>query len=324
MIPFVLGFGRACVMLCGVSLVAFLVVSAPPGDFLSDATLTSSVSPDAVARWRDRFGLDRPLHERYVRWVASVLRGEGGQSLSYGTAVAPLLWGRAGVTLLLSGTALLFSWMLALLLGVWTAVRGRTWDGRVVAFGSAAILGVPDLLIALTLLIVAARAGWLPTGGVVDDLPQDATQMARLSSVARHLLLPALALTLSLTPSLVRHVRSSLVSVWRAPYLLAQRARGVPPRRLIWRAALRAAAPPLVPLFGLSFAATFSASMVIEVILSWPGLGPLLLDAVHARDQHVVLAGVLCSAALIIFGNMASNALLRFVDPRAETEKAIA
>lgn len=312
------GLARGLAMLVGVSLIAFLTVAAAPGDYLSDAALTSPASPETIQRWRERFALDSNVAEQYLRWAGSIARGEGGVSLAYNTPVAPLIRARAGVTLLLGGTALLASWLLALGLGAWTATRARHWDGRAISIGSAALMGVPDLLIALVLLILAARGGWLPSGGLIDDFPTDVSWLTRLASLLRHLALPVLALTLSLTPALVRHVRGSLVSVLQAPYLQAQRARGVPPRRLVWRAALRAAAAPLLSLFGLSFATAFSASMVIEVILSWPGLGPLMIDAVHARDQHVVLAGVMCTAALLVFGNMLADVLLRVVDPRVE------
>lgn len=313
-----LGFVRACAALGSVSLLAFAVVSAPPGDFLSDASLTTRASAETVRQWRDRFALDRPLAERYLHWAGSVLRGDAGVSMAYDVPVSRLFRARAGVTALLGGTALLASWIIALACGVWAATRGEQWDGRAVSYGTAALMGVPDLLIALGLLMATARLGWLPTSGAIDDLPANASTLARVSSLGRHLLIPVVALTLSLAPALARHVRANLVSILSAPYLVAQRARGVPVRRLVWRAALRAAAVPLLPLFGLSLAGAFSASMVVEAILSWPGLGPLMLEAVHARDQHVVLAGVMCSAALIIVGNLISSILLPIVDPRVE------
>ena len=309
---------RAGLVLCGVSLVSFLIVNAAPGDYLSDAALTTPASAETIARWRERFALDRPLAEQYLRWAASVVRGEGGYSLAYGTPVAPLLATRALVTLLLAGSALVVSWLLALGAGAWTAVRAAHWDGRAVSIGAAALMGVPDLLIALALLVAAARGGWLPPGGVIDDLPGDASLAVRAASLVRHLALPVVALVLSLAPGLIRHVRGSLLTVLRAPYLVAQRARGVPAHRLLWRGALRAAAAPLISLFGLSLAAVFSASMVIEVILSWPGLGPLMIDAVHARDPHVILAGIMCTATLLVAGNLAADLLLRVADPRTQ------
>lgn len=311
---------RSVAVLFGVSLLAFAATSAAPGDFLSDAALAPQASRDTIRVWRDRFALDRPLPERYVRWVASVARGEGGYSLAYQAPVAPLVARRAPATLLLGGVALVVSWTLALVLGVWCAARATRWDGRAITLGSTALMGVPDLLLSVALLLAAARSGLLPTGGVMDDLPAGASGVQRVVSVAHHLLLPVAALTLSLLPTLFQHVRASMLGVLKAPYLVAQRARGVPPARLLWRAALRAAANPIISLFGLSFAAVFSASMVVEVIMSWPGLGPLFLDAVHARDPHVVLAGVMLSAALLVLGNAASDGLLRVADPRIRVE----
>lgn len=309
---------RTCAAFGGVSLLAFVVVSAPPGDFLSDASFSTNASREVIQRWRERFALDRPLPERYLRWVASILRGEGGMSLAYDMPVNRLLGSRAGITALLGGLALLVSWTIALTCGVWAATHADRWDGRAVSYGTAALMGVPDLLIALGLLLGSAHLGWLPTSGMMDDVPAAAGPLVRAASIARHLLIPVVALTLSLAPTLVRHVRANLVAVLGAPYLLAQRARGVPVRRLVWRGALRAAAPPLLPLFGLSLAGAFSASMVIEVILSWPGLGPLMLEAVQTRDQHVILAGVMCSAGLILCGNLIANVFLPLVDPRVE------
>ena len=107
-----------------------------------------------------------------------------------------------------------------------------------------------------------------------------------------------------------------MLDALRAPYLLAAAARGIPYRRLLWRSALRAAANPLVSLFGLSFAALFSASMIVEVVMSWPGLGPMLLDAVRSRDEPLVLAGVMLSTVLLLVGNGCADVLLRAVDPR--------
>lgn len=307
---------RACVALAAISLVAFAAVSAPPGDFFSDAALRTTAAPETIQRWRERFGTDRPLPERYARWAASVLRGEAGISIAYGLPVAALFRSRAARTAVLDGVALGLSWAIALVGGVWSATRATRWDGRAIAAGAATLMGIPDLVLAVGLLVAAASLGWLPTSGLLDDRAGAGGLLARALDGARHLALPLLALTASLTPVLLRHVRNCLQSVLHAPFLAAQRARGVPMRRIVWRSALRAASPPLVALLGLSFASAFSASLVIEVAFGWPGLGPLILDAVHARDPHVVLAGVMCSATLLVGGNLLATALLAVADPR--------
>jgi peptide/nickel transport system permease protein len=143
-------------------------------------------------------------------------------------------------------------------------------------------------------------------------------QQAR--DLAAHLFLPAVALVLINLPILVRHVRASLLDVLSAPFIQAARGRGVPPRRLLFRDALRAAANPLISLLGLSIAALLSASLVVETLMGWPGLGPLLLDAIAARDLHLVIGAVLCSTGLLLAGNLIADGLLYLADPRVRTD----
>jgi peptide/nickel transport system permease protein len=138
----------------------------------------------------------------------------------------------------------------------------------------------------------------------------------KLRDVAWHFFLPVTALALINLPILVRHVRASLAGVLRAPFIQAARAAGVPEGRLLFRHALRIGANPLISLLGLSVAGLLSASLVIETIMSWPGLGPLTLDAVMARDFHVVIAAVTCSTVLLVVGNLCADGLLYLADPR--------
>jgi peptide/nickel transport system permease protein len=138
----------------------------------------------------------------------------------------------------------------------------------------------------------------------------------KLKDVISHGFLPVTALTLVNLPVLVRHVRASLIDVLQAPFIQAARATGISERRLLFRHALRAAANPLISLLGLSVAALLSASLVVETIMSWPGLGPLLLEAVVARDLHLVVGAVTCSTVLLIAGNLVADGLLYLVDPR--------
>ncbi|PYR36970.1 MAG: ABC transporter substrate-binding protein [Acidobacteria bacterium] len=307
---------RALVELLAVSLIAFAVTELAPGDGFGQARLERQLSPAAVDALRSRAGLDRPFLARYASWVASVAHGDLGRSIAYGAPIAPLVARRALNSLLLVSASLAVTWILVLPLGVWMAARDRSADGRLLAAGATALIAVPDLLIAIALLLVAAASGVLPTGGVRGAGFTGAGRLAAIGDLVRHLVLPVAALTLIAAPPLARHVRASMLDALRAPYLLAAAARGIPYRRLLWRSALRAAANPLVSLFGLSFAALFSASMIVEVVMSWPGLGPMLLDAVRSRDEPLVLAGVMLSTVLLLVGNGCADVLLRAVDPR--------
>ena len=307
---------RGAAELFAVSLLVFAVTAIAPGDPFSEARLDQQLSAGTVAALRRAEGIDRPFVIRYAQWLRSAAHGDLGRSIAYRSPIAPLVARRAVNSLALVAAALIVTWAIVLPLGVWTAARDRSADGRVVAAGATALIAVPDLLIAIALVVAAARSGVLPSGGLRTAGAADAPGIAALLDRLRHSVLPVLALTLIAAPPLLRHVRASMFDALRAPYVLAAAARGIPYQRRLWRLALRAAANPLISLFGLSFAALFSASMMVEVVMSWPGLGPLLLDAVRTRDEQLIAAGVLLSTAFLIVGNGCADVLLRTVDPR--------
>jgi len=168
----------------------------------------------------------------------------------------------------------------------------------------------------LGLLLLAVRTGYFPTGGMVSLSFAELGPWDKVKDVASHFFIPVTALIMANLPVLVRHIRASLIEVLQAPFIQAARASGIPERRLLFRYALRAAANPLISLLGLSIAALLSASLVVETIMSWPGLGPLLLEAVAARDLHLVVGVVMCSTILLVAGSLLADTLLYWVDPR--------
>jgi peptide/nickel transport system permease protein len=303
-------------LLAGVSLLSFVLVELAPGDFFSEMRLDPRISETTLRALRARHGLDRPLPERYLRWVTSLARGELGYSFAYGSPVAPLLWPRARNTLLLTSIATAFAWLIAIPLGVWWATRRGAAMRRALSGVTALLLAVPDILLALALLLLAVRTGWFPTGGMVSVGHEEMPRTARIVDVAWHLVLPATALVLGMLPVLVRYVRASVADALEAPFVRAARAHGIPERRVLYRHALPVAANPLVSLFGLSLAGLLSMSLLVEVVLSWPGLGPLLLEAILARDFYLVLGLVLASALLLVGGNLLADVLLLATDPR--------
>ncbi|PYU20423.1 MAG: ABC transporter substrate-binding protein [Acidobacteria bacterium] len=243
-----------------------------------------------------------------------------GYSFSYNSPVGPLLWVRARNTLFLTLTATLLAWGLALPLGVRSAeYLGRLPDS-LVSWMMAALLVVPDLALALGLLLFAARSGWFPTGGMVSVDFNSLSPMNKLRDLALHMTLPLLALVLTALPLLVRHVRAAIADVLDAPFLLAARGHGIPRHRLLYRYALPAAANPLISLFGFSIGALLSGSLLVEVVMSWPGLGPLLVEAILSRDVYVVIGGVLLSTLFLVIGNLIADLLLYWADPRIRAE----
>jgi len=290
-----------------VSFLTFLLMHLAPGDYLERIRADPRIPQETLEALEQRFCLDCPFLRRYGLWLGSVARGELGYSIVYGP-VKRVLWERTGYTLLLTASATLLSWLLALVLGgCWAIARSGPFD-RIMAAATAALLSVPGIVIALALLAVAARVPWLPVGGVE-------------GSLGRHLLLPVVAVAASLLPSLVRHVRGALAEALAAPFALAARAHGIGPLQLALRHALPVAANPLLSLLGLSVAGLLSASLVVEVIFSWPGLGSLTVQAIRNNDPHLVIAPLLASTLLLVGGNLAADLLLVLNDPRVRTEE---
>ena len=308
-------------LVVGVSLLSFVLVELAPGDYFAEMRLDPRISEATVRALRARYGLDRPLPERYLRWVASLARGELGYSFAYGQPVGPLLWPRVRNTLLLTGTATGLAWMLAVPLGAWWATRRRGVADASLAGLTAILLALPDLVLALGLLLLAVRTGWFPAGGMTSLGHEQMPAGERLWDVAAHLVLPVTALVLGILPVLVRYVRASVADALAAPFVRAARAHGIPERRVLFRHALPAAANPLISLFGLSLAGLLSTSLLVEVVMSWPGLGPLMLEAILSRDFYLVLGPVLASTLLLVGGNLLADALLLAADPRIRSEE---
>jgi peptide/nickel transport system permease protein len=309
-------------VLIGVSILAFLFAALAPGNYLDEMRLNPQLSPETVAALRAQYQLDRPLPVRYVAWLNSTIHGEMGFSFAYNSAVAPILIVRARNTLLLTSVSMFLAWAIALPLGIWSAERLGRLPDRLLSWGTATLLVIPDLPIALGLLVLAVKSGWLPSGGMTSVDYQALSPLNKLRDLAEHMFLPVLALVLSALPLLVRHVRAAVSEVLNAPFLLAAVGHGIPRRTLLYRYALPAAANPLISLFGISVGALLSGSLIIEIVMSWPGIGPLLLESILARDLYVVVGGVLFSTLFLVLGNLLSDVLLYFVDPRIRSESS--
>ena len=310
---------QAAFLLAGVSILTFLFSTLAPGNYFDEMRLNPQISPQTAAALRAQYQLDRPLAVRYARWVNSLAHGELGFSFANNSPVAPLLWVRARNTLLLTLTATLISWVLAFILGIWSAATLERLPDQALSWATAALLVIPDLVLALGLLILAVRSGWFPAGGMSSVGIESFSPTQKFRDVAWHMALPVLALVLSAFPILVRHVRAAVAEALDEPFLRAAAGYGIRRRTLLYKYALRAAANPLISLFGFSAGALLSGSLIVEVVMSWPGLGPLLLEAILARDLYVVIGGVLCSTVFLVAGNFLADVLVYWADPRIRT-----
>lgn len=309
-------FLHAVVLLFGATVLTFLFTSLAPGDYFDEMRLNPRISPETLHALKVQNGLDRPLAVRYFVWLKSLTHGEMGYSFAYNTPVSELLAVRARNTLSLTVLSTLVAWCLALPLGVYSAAKqGRIFD-RAVAAATTILLVIPDIALGLGLLMLGVYTRWFPTGGMTSVGSESWRFWPRALDFAQHLLLPATILVLSAQPLLVRHIRSAVAGALTENFMYAAKAHGISRNRLLWRYALPAAANPLISLLGFSLGALLSGSLLVEVITSWPGLGPLLLEAILSRDIYVVIGGVFLSTAFLIAGNLLADILLFWADPR--------
>lgn len=313
-------FLHAVLVLIAISIFTFMLIQFAPGDFFDAMRVNPRVSAQTIEGLRSEYGIGKPLLVRYAHWVVSALQGDLGISLAYSSPVRPLLLKRAENTLLLTSVATLLAWLFAFPLGVWTAARKDAVVDRAASAATSSLLAIPDLLLFLGLLLLAVRTGWFPVGGMTSAGEDRAGVWNRAQDVARHLILPAFGLAVVMLPTLVRHIRSAMIQAMEAPFVRAARGHGISRWRLFRRFILPAASNPLISLFGFSIGTMLSASLLVEVVLSWPGLGPLLVEAILSRDVYVVVGAIMLSSVFLVAGNFIADLLLFAADPRIRVE----
>ncbi len=291
------------------SLVVFLVMEVLPGDPAS-VMLGMGARPESLAALRAQMGLDEPLLQRYVFWVARLLVGDFGRSYTYSVPVAELIGQRVLISAPLAILAIGLSTLLAIPLGVHAASR-RGRAGDVAVMGVAQIgVSVPNFWLGLLLILCfAVWLPWLPAGGFAG---WDKGVWPGL----RSLILPAVALALPQAAILARVTRSSVLDVLRADYVRTALAKGVSPRRALWRHAVPNALIPVVTIIGLQFSFLLAGTIIIENVFSLPGLGRLIFQAIAQRDLIVVEDMVVLLAGSVILVNLLVDLVYAVIDPR--------
>lgn len=307
---------HGALLLVGVSILMFVLLQAARGEYLSDLKLNTQISAETLAGLRAQYGLDQSLPVRYWKWLKSSAKGEFGYSFAYNTPASTLLWPRARNTLVLTVPAVLIAWLIAVPLGVLAAGKQGGWVDRFFSAGTSTLLALPDVLIALLALLIALKTGLFPVGGMTSVTAHEQSTWAWLRDVTWHMVLPVAALVIGLLTMVLRHVRASVREVLDSSYMRAAEGHGLPRLKLLFRYALPAAANPLISLFGLSVALLLSVSLLIEVVMGWPGMGPLLLEAILSRDLFVVIGAVMLSTVFLLIGNLLADVLLYAFDPR--------
>jgi peptide/nickel transport system permease protein len=304
-------------LLFGISALTFILLQLAPGDFLNQMAENPAISPATIEAMRRNFGLDRPWYVQYGMYVRNILlHFDFGESFSRHQPVFRVIADGLGNTLLLAGAAAIVTWGLALPLGIWAAVRQYSWVDKTLSLIAFVWLSVPEILSGLLLLMIAARTGWFPVGGMRSIDYDELSAMGKAGDLLWHLTLPALVVGLVPLASRMRQMRGNLLDVLRLDYVTTARSKGLEERVVIYKHALRNALNPMITLFGYTLGALVSGSFVAEIIFSWPGLGRLTLDAILTQDQYLVMGSVLMASVVLILGNLIADLLLAIADPR--------
>lgn len=311
-------------MLVGVSILSFLLMQLSPGDPLAAQRGNPQV-PDALIRQIEvQYGFDQPLPVQYLKWAGRLLQGELGWSFKFSRPVSEVIGERLTNTLILALFSTGLTWLLAVPLGVWSALRKDGWPDRVVSTTAFVGMSLPSFFLALLLLYLATLIpplpllGRIPIAGITSTDFETFDGIGKVWDILKHLLIPGLVLTVGGLAGLQRISRGSMLEVLRQPYVLAARARGVPEGSLLWRHAFRNAANPLITLLGFEFSALLSGAAFTEIITSWPGMGMVALEAVRSKDMFLVMATVLMGSLLLLLGNLLADLLLAWNDPRVK------
>lgn len=304
-------------IIIGVSICTFILSRMAPGD-----PLMHYVDPDFTEEMRqemlERMGFTGPLYIQYLSWLREALQGNLGRSTQYRSEeVVNLIRGRMGPTLSLTLSSLLVAVLIAIPIGIFSAIRQYSKGDY--AFTVIAFLGisVPSFFLALSLIyIFALRLGWFPMAGMMTIGRDGGDLMDRL----RHLVLPVTALSMMRLAAFVRYTRASMLEVVNQDYIRTARAKGLSERIVIYKHALRNASIPVITMIGLAVSNLFSGALLIETIFSWPGLGRLSYEAVLQRDYPVLMGTTLLMSIMVVLGNLIADLTYAFIDPRIRYE----
>jgi peptide/nickel transport system permease protein len=293
-------------VLFGIVLAVFLMVRLIPGD-PARIILGTHASPERLAEMRAQLGLDLPIWRQFFIYLGNVLQGDLGTSLVFRRPVLEVIFERLPPTVFLITYAALLSLLVTIPLALLAAIRQNTWADQSVRVGSTLTLAMPGFWLGLNFLILfSVRLDWFPVSGYGEDFPD------RLW----HLFLPALTITLSLAPMLIRNLRSGLIDVLRAPYVEFARAKGIRESYVLQRHVLRNALISTVTILGLNIGWLIGGSVVIETVFTIPGIGSLIVSSIFARDYPVIQGVALIFGVLVILINLMTDLVYAMLDPR--------
>jgi peptide/nickel transport system permease protein len=309
--------------LFGMSLISFIIIQLPPGDFLT--SLISAIAESgqgldqaSINALTAQYGLDQPIWVQYWQWISGILfRGDFGWSFDWGQPVSRLLWDRMGITLFVSALSLVLIWVIALPIGIYSAVRRYSIGDYVFTFLGFVGLAIPTFVLALGLMYVSFTYFGLNVGGLFSPEYETAPwSLAKLWDLCTHLWIPVLVIAISSTAALIRVMRANLSDELGKPYVVTARSKGLSEFTLTMRYPVRLALNPFISTIGWVLPSLISGVTITAIVLNLPMAGPLLLRALVSQDMYLAGAFILIMSVLTLVGMLISDILLALLDPR--------
>ena len=309
-----------------ISVIVFVVIQLPPGDIVTSMLSQMEASgreatDEQIKSLQARYNLDKPIHLQYLHWIGNFLVGDMGYSALYARPVNELVWERMGLTLVITISALLFTWVVALPLGIYSAVRQYTFGDYILTTIALIGLAIPNFLLALILLYLGNEHFGISIGGLFSAEYKNAPwDFAKFVDMLKHVWQPMVVVGLGGTAVTIRILRANLLDELNKPYVVTARAKGVKPVKLILKYPLRIAINPFISTIGLLLPTLISGEAIVSMVLNLPTTGPLLLRALLAQDMYLAGSFLMLLAVLTVVGMLISDLMLAWADPRIRYE----
>ncbi|MCZ6728910.1 MAG: ABC transporter permease [SAR324 cluster bacterium] len=305
-----------------ISLLTFIIIQLPPGDYLTTYVLElqaqgEHVNQERIDYLREEFGFDRPFHEQYLSWLAGLLQGDFGHSFEYDLPVSEVIGDRVFLSFVVSFSTILFTWIVSFPIGVYSATHQYSAGDHSLTFLGFIGLATPNFLLALILLYFSNLAFGTSIGGLMDPQYLEAPwSLAKVKSVLAHLWVPVIVIGSSNTASMIRRLRANLLDELGKQYVVTAQSKGLHPLKVLVKYPLRMALNPFIADIGTLLPQVISGSAIVSVVLSLPTTGPMLLRALQSQDMYLAGSFLMFLALLTVLGVLLSDLALAALDPR--------
>lgn len=309
------------------SVVSFIIIQLPPGDYLTvyieqlrrSGTL---LSEETIARLVKEYGLDQPIYKQYFIWMKNIVtQGNFGRSLQWNRPINELIRERLALSVILSLFSMILTWIIGVPIGIYSAIRQYSAFDYIFTFIGFIGLSVPGFLLALIIIWFAySQFGVMVTGLFSQPYVDAPWSLAKVVDMLKHIWVPVIIIGMAGTAGLIRTMRANLLDELRKQYVIVARAKGLPERKLLFKYPVRIAINPMISTIGWTLPSIFSGETIVSIVLNLPTMGPLFMQALLAQDMYLAGSFVLIASFLTLIGTLLSDILLAWVDPRIRYE----